>query len=1031
VPGEGRHLSLAPRKRAPRLSKIEQLETRLHLDVVQLNLVVTPPSDNAGSFVVYADDNYADGGQLARNTNLGLASYVISVVGSSNVTIDESFQDSPSDSYTYAVGTRTSSGFSGFHLLSSNGLGSSASMDGSGDGIYMYAVQNTALTPPSNFVYRGFGISSGSDASPPTGISINSYTPNDPVSWTQTSLGVDIASGQYSFTGSSATLTVFGDDGANEHLGLAHENNTGSFTVLPAGWTEGNATAYATVIPDEVEFNSPSITSSNTDTFTAGSTGTFTVVSTGSPIAALNESGTLPAGVHFLDNGNGTATLSGTPPVGSDGTYAITLTASNGIAPPGTQTFTLTVDQAPAFISGDHFTFTTGSTAAFNITTTGFPTTALNESGTLPTGITFTDDGNGTATLAGTAALGSDGNYTLTLTANNSVPNAATQTFTVTVDQPPAIVSNSAFAFTAGSSNLFVVSTSGFPAARLSETGSLPNGVSFTDNGNGTASLAGLPADGTAGAYMLTLTASNTLFPVATQTFTLTVDQTPAITSSNGFTLAIGNTTSFLITSTGFPTPRLNETGTLPAGIIFTDDGDGAATLAGTPAADSFGTYDLTITATNGISPSATQSLALIVQAGAVAIGDDGVVSVTGTAANDVGNITESDGTISIDFDGTTQTYSALSVTAINVTLGAGNDSINLGSPNLPPVTVAGGLGNDTIAVVSSNDLLKGGAGDDVFLNDAGSQDTIKGGIGLNFAQNNHNDPSPSNIFQLIDPPIDSAPQSPATPAPADAEVTAAIVDDVLQITGTSGADSISISLNGKATKLKVEGDGSFVGAFPLTGLTGISIAGKGANDSIAVGSSITLPATLKGGGGNDSLTGGGGDNVLVGGAGSDTLTGGAGVNLLVPQALLTYSNSPTGNDSLVGGSGFSIADFSYRTDPLFLSNDGQPNSGDTAAGEATTVASNISAIWGGTASDTIVGTIPGELLSGGTGADSIQGGGGAGDIIDGGKGKDTVAVAAEPVTLYLADGKADEYSGINNPDEDVLDLDPSLDTVI
>ncbi len=45
----------------------------------------------------------------------------------------------------------------------------------------------------------------------------------------------------------------------------------------------------------------------------------------------------------------------------------------------------------------------------------------------------------------------------------------------------------------------------------------------FLDNKNGTATLAGTSAAGTAGTYPLTFTASNGVLPDATQPFTLTV----------------------------------------------------------------------------------------------------------------------------------------------------------------------------------------------------------------------------------------------------------------------------------------------------------------------------------------------------------------------------------------------------------------------------------------------------------------------------------------------------------------------------
>lgn len=63
--------------------------------------------------------------------------------------------------------------------------------------------------------------------------------------------------------------------------------------------------------------------------------------------------------------------------------------------------------------------------------------------------------------------------------------------------------------------------------------------------------------------------------------------------------------------SKGFPTPTLSEAGALPGGVTFTPHSDGTATLAGTPATG--GSYVVTITAANGISPNATQSFTLSV----------------------------------------------------------------------------------------------------------------------------------------------------------------------------------------------------------------------------------------------------------------------------------------------------------------------------------------------------------------------------------------------------------------------------------
>ena len=79
--------------------------------------------------------------------------------------------------------------------------------------------------------------------------------------------------------------------------------------------------------------------------------------------------------------------------------------------------------------------------------------------------------------------------------------------------------------------------------------------MTFVDNRNGTATLAGTPAAGTGGTYALTITAANGVAPDATQSFTLTVGPrprpSPAPTST---TFTAGTAGTFTVTTTGFPT---------------------------------------------------------------------------------------------------------------------------------------------------------------------------------------------------------------------------------------------------------------------------------------------------------------------------------------------------------------------------------------------------------------------------------------------------------------------------------------------
>ena len=321
--------------------------------------------------------------------------------------------------------------------------------------------------------------------------------------------------------------------------------------------------------------HAPGITSPNHTTFTVGSAGSFTVTSCGWPKPSLSESGALPSGVSFVDNGNGTATLSGTPPVGSGGTYLFTITASNGASPNATQQFTLTVDQAPAIGSANQTTFTVGGLGSFAVDGSGFPTPSLSESGALPSGVTFTDNGDGTASLTGTPAAGTSGTYPLTITASNPVGSAATQLFTLTVNNSAAITSPGLTTFVAGTAGSFTIVAAGAPTPSLSESGALPPGVAFQDNGDGTGTLSGTPAAGSGGVYDFTITASNGVGPNVSQSFTLTVDGTPGVQPSAPAVQSAGGVAfAGSVNPEGLPTTAYFE-----YGIDLSERGPGSSTV--------------------------------------------------------------------------------------------------------------------------------------------------------------------------------------------------------------------------------------------------------------------------------------------------------------------------------------------------------------------------------------------------------------------------------------------------------------------
>jgi large repetitive protein len=254
---------------------------------------------------------------------------------------------------------------------------------------------------------------------------------------------------------------------------------------------------------------------------THGTTATFQLAVRNHPATtgkvSFEATGSVPTGVTVSPTGK--ITVSATT---AQGTYTLTGTDTDPLHDAGTWTFALHVGQAPAIKSTQLTFFTVGKHSTFTVTTIGTPPVELTETGTLPTGITFKTRKDGTATISGTPAATTGGVYSLTFTASNHF-GKDTRSFILVVDQAPAFTSKAKATFTAGVTNTFTVTTSGYPAPSITESGTLPYGVTFTTEGNGTTSISGKPTTKTrARKYKVKLTASNGLGK-ATQTFTLKV----------------------------------------------------------------------------------------------------------------------------------------------------------------------------------------------------------------------------------------------------------------------------------------------------------------------------------------------------------------------------------------------------------------------------------------------------------------------------------------------------------------------------
>ena len=342
----------------------------------------------------------------------------------------------------------------------------------------------------------------------------------------------------------------------------------------------------------------PTFATAATATALIGGTFSFTVATTGTPAAALSLSGTLPNTFTFQDNGDGTATLTGNPPMdANEGIYPLTLTATNA-AGTATQSFALSVEppMAPSFSSGTSGTAIIGTPFSFTVVATGAPVPALSVSGPLPPTFGFADNGDGTATITGDPQVGSEvGAYPpVVVTATNSV-SAVTQSLTLAVEPPLAIAGPSDYNTADGRAFDVPFSAPDVPGVSWAEAGSLPSGMTLVDNGDGTADLTGTPAadGGQEGTYPISLTVHDGLQPDVTQAFTLTVapPSPAAFTSASTVPVTVGTPFSFAVTTTGAPTGSIDVWVPfhgfigLPDGVTLVDHGDGTATLSGTLAA--------------------------------------------------------------------------------------------------------------------------------------------------------------------------------------------------------------------------------------------------------------------------------------------------------------------------------------------------------------------------------------------------------------------------------------------------------------
>jgi hypothetical protein len=280
-------------------------------------------------------------------------------------------------------------------------------------------------------------------------------------------------------------------------------------------------------------------------TFTAGVNNVAHLSSFGAstPVTWLTL-GVFPPWLHFQDLGNGNATLSGMPPVGTTGTFMPFISPhALGSGANFVFQYPVVVVDTPVFTSPNLATFTVGSQGDFDITVNEG---SITTSGTLPQGLAF-GGGNNQAKITGNPAVGTGGQYHITL--NVSSPNGSTtQDLTLNVNEATHITSPNQMVLFAGKPASFAVTTTGFPSVSTHAVAANSNpptspsqgdGTYFTVSGlpnsfqasnqntlgeaTGTLTISGTPQAGDVGTHKVQITAQNGVGAPAGQTLTLLV----------------------------------------------------------------------------------------------------------------------------------------------------------------------------------------------------------------------------------------------------------------------------------------------------------------------------------------------------------------------------------------------------------------------------------------------------------------------------------------------------------------------------
>jgi hypothetical protein len=388
----------------------------------------------------------------------------------------------------------------------------------------------------------------------------------------------------------------------------------GSWTVaITATNTAGAASTSLTIdvvqVPEFAEDGPVELTLREGDPFT------YTALTTGYPVPTWAVTGPLPAGVTLVDG-----VLSGTPAVGSadaaSGRFEIELEATNAFGS-DTLALSLVVLSAPTFPAGlPTATIPADTPSSYTFTTGGWdrPTVTLLDPllDPLPDGLSLGDGGDADPTtwsITGTVSRDVRGPHSVQIELSNAFGVTTVGTLDLVVTAPFVWdpVTTDLIVETGVPIAAFTTTGTGYPLPRGLWLNAVPEWLSFTSVAPTPGHWLTLLWRGTptvAGTAVLTLTPVMRITPMIEGpplTVTFHVTDRPAITAPATPTVLSDTAVDILVTVGGSPVSSVTAAG-LPTGLtLVAGAAPGEWHITGTVARDTFGSYDVTLTADNGL----------------------------------------------------------------------------------------------------------------------------------------------------------------------------------------------------------------------------------------------------------------------------------------------------------------------------------------------------------------------------------------------------------------------------------------------